>query len=251
MLNEGISRWRQVGDALAHEIGQGELAAGDKLPAMGDLADRFGVALETMRRAVQHLQSQGMLRVEHGRGTFVTEKALAYRIAPRSWFEQNVLANARTPSRDVLSLGSVRAAPAIAEKLAIAVGDPVLLAVMVGKGDGVPLTLGRNYFPIGRLARLPRIFARAARRKAHDIQVSAMLKEAGVKGFRRREIRLRARPASQEEQLHLQLAEHECVVATDVLSVDHRDVPVSFSSLSYSSSRVEFVIDREMFAGGA
>ena len=48
------------------------------------------------------------------------------------------------------------------------------------------------------------------------LQVSTALKEAGVRGFRRREIRLSARPASQEERLHLQLAEHECVVVTDV-----------------------------------
>lgn len=246
MESTGISRWRQIGEALAHDMSTGLLAPGDKLPPVGSLAERFGVALQTMRRALLHLQSIGFLRIEHGRGTFVTDKALEYQIAPRTWFEENLLQNARTPARELLSLGPGRASDAIAERLAINAGDSVYVAVMIGKGDGVPLTLGRNYFPLDRLPKIACSFELSGKTSKVP-SISAALKKAGIDTFRRKTMRLRARPGSQEEIFRLQLGAAEYIVETEVVSIDDAGIPILYSSMSYSSSRVEFIIGSEMF----
>src|SRR5262245_16972036 len=95
----GISRWRLIGDAIVRDIDQGVLTTDDKLPAEVDLASRYGVARQTVRRAISHLQAEGLLRVEHGRGTFVTDKVFEYRIHARKTFEENLAENAMAARR--------------------------------------------------------------------------------------------------------------------------------------------------------
>ena len=65
--------WRQVADDIAADISSGEMAPGWKLPSETELAESYGVARNTIRRAVAELVEDGRLVVVHGRGTFVAE----------------------------------------------------------------------------------------------------------------------------------------------------------------------------------
>ena len=57
--------------ALKARIIRGEWPPGSAIPAEQSLADQHGVALGTMRRALELLSEQGFLDRQHGRGTFV------------------------------------------------------------------------------------------------------------------------------------------------------------------------------------
>lgn len=61
--------YEQIADDLATEIREGELAG--RLPSADDIADMYGVARLTARRAVRHLAEQGLVVVRPGRGTYV------------------------------------------------------------------------------------------------------------------------------------------------------------------------------------
>ena len=63
---------RVYGD-LRSRIERGELAHGAQLPSQPALAAEYGVALLTVRHAIELLQRAGYVSVEHGRGTFVTD----------------------------------------------------------------------------------------------------------------------------------------------------------------------------------
>jgi CheY-like chemotaxis protein len=58
---------------LRARIEQGELAHGAQLPSQPALAAEYGVALLTVRHAIELLRRAGYVSVEHGRGTFVTD----------------------------------------------------------------------------------------------------------------------------------------------------------------------------------
>ena len=49
-------------DAVRDLIASGTWQAGSRLPAERDLSDRFGVALNTVRKALDSLESDGVLR---------------------------------------------------------------------------------------------------------------------------------------------------------------------------------------------
>lgn len=67
----------QVADHLAAKIAAGELAPGARLPAERHLAEFYGVAYDTVRRATDLLRRRGLIITVHGRGTFVTEPRTA------------------------------------------------------------------------------------------------------------------------------------------------------------------------------
>jgi DNA-binding FadR family transcriptional regulator len=65
--------YQRVYAHLRGRIEQGELAHGAQLPSQPALAAEYGVALLTVRHAIELLRRAGYVSVEHGRGTFVTD----------------------------------------------------------------------------------------------------------------------------------------------------------------------------------
>lgn len=59
----------QVANRIQADIA--DWADGRKLPSEPDLAEQYGVAEMTIRRAKQVLVKRGLIRILHGRGTFV------------------------------------------------------------------------------------------------------------------------------------------------------------------------------------
>src|SRR4051794_12177174 len=72
-LNNAIAgpAYLKVAAAIREAIASGELKAGEQLPAGPRLAADFGVALMTVRRAIDTLRAEGLLRSAHGVGVFV------------------------------------------------------------------------------------------------------------------------------------------------------------------------------------
>ncbi len=87
----GVALWRQIEETLAGEIARKQLR--ERLPNEATLAERFGVNRHTIRRAVQALEARGMVRIEQGRGTFVQEEFIDYKLGKRSRFFRTVWKN--------------------------------------------------------------------------------------------------------------------------------------------------------------
>ncbi|AZQ71390.1 GntR family transcriptional regulator [Streptomyces luteoverticillatus] len=66
--------YMQVADHIAARVAAGELRIGARLPGERDLAEAYGIAIGTARRAVQELRSRGLLITLPAKGTFVTEQ---------------------------------------------------------------------------------------------------------------------------------------------------------------------------------
>jgi GntR family transcriptional regulator len=64
----------QVANHIAGRIAAGELAPGTRLPAERDLAEFYGVAYDTIRRATAELRQRELIVTVHGRGTFVAQR---------------------------------------------------------------------------------------------------------------------------------------------------------------------------------
>lgn len=69
--------YAQVTDAMRERIVKGVWPIGMQIPSLPLLSEEFGVALITVRQAVQLLKDEGLLEPEQGRGTFVKAKPLA------------------------------------------------------------------------------------------------------------------------------------------------------------------------------
>ncbi|MGW6335277.1 GntR family transcriptional regulator [Nocardia rhamnosiphila] len=64
-------RYQQIATDLRERIERGDYAPGDKIPTKSELMTQWGVALNTVDRAVSELQKAGLIETHHGVGSFV------------------------------------------------------------------------------------------------------------------------------------------------------------------------------------
>ncbi len=67
----------RVSDAIVRAIEMGELKEGDRLPSEEEMASQHGVSVGTMQKVLGRLANDGLVRREHGRGTFVSGHEVA------------------------------------------------------------------------------------------------------------------------------------------------------------------------------
>lgn len=72
-LNPGSAKplYEQIADWAAAEIEAGRLVPGQKFADSRDLAEEWGVAYLTVRRAFRELAERGLVVARVGKGTFV------------------------------------------------------------------------------------------------------------------------------------------------------------------------------------
>lgn len=69
--------YRQVADEIKALIARGELSEGAALPPVRQVAADLGVNLNTIAAAYRELQREGLLKVRHGSGAFVSSTRIA------------------------------------------------------------------------------------------------------------------------------------------------------------------------------
>ncbi|UOK56341.1 GntR family transcriptional regulator [Bacillus sp. OVS6] len=76
MLIEKIST-KKVSDTVSEQIEKmildGSIPAGEKLPSVRELCERFGVGRSAVRDAITVLKGKGLVKVKQGEGTYVSK----------------------------------------------------------------------------------------------------------------------------------------------------------------------------------
>jgi GntR family transcriptional repressor for pyruvate dehydrogenase complex len=65
--------YEQIVAQIEERILNGELRPGDRLPAERELAEQFGVSRTAIREAMKALMQSGLVEIQPGKGTFVTD----------------------------------------------------------------------------------------------------------------------------------------------------------------------------------
>ena len=74
-LQENMPIYVQIMNKVREAIASGELAPGERVPAIRELAAEFEVNPNTMQRALTELEREGLLLSKRTSGRFVTEDA--------------------------------------------------------------------------------------------------------------------------------------------------------------------------------
>src|SRR3546814_15667768 len=98
----GVALWRQIAETLEKDIREQVYEPGQRLPTEAELAERFSVNRHTVRRGIAFLEQEGVLRVEQGRGTFVQERMVDYRLRKRTRVTENIQKKSRITSGELV-----------------------------------------------------------------------------------------------------------------------------------------------------
>lgn len=150
--------FKQIADRLRTAIHSGGVAPGARLPSEQELIDTYGVARGTIRDAVNLLRAEGLVRTEHGRGTFVRDRPPVRRLAHdrfarrhrergRAAYLAELEAEGRHAEVEVLDVGRVKAPDEVAVWLQLAIGADVLVRRRRYLADGEPMELATSHVP--------------------------------------------------------------------------------------------------------
>jgi GntR family phosphonate transport system transcriptional regulator len=233
---QGVALWRQIQHAIEAEIATGAQKPGARLPTEAELSARFGVNRHTVRRAMEELESRGLVRIEQGRGSFVAEDVLDYPLGPRTRFSENIRRQNREPEGRLLRVAEVPADASIAEALGLRRGRPVIVAERISLADGRPVVIGTHHFPAARFAQLPALLAA-------NPSITAGLAACGVADYRRLVTRITARMPTPEEAELLQQSRTRPILVTEAVNVDPAGVVVDVTFARYAAGRVQLVVE--------
>ncbi len=133
-----LPRYQQLHDDLAARINQQEWRPGDLIPSEAELAAHYGVAVGTVRKAIDQLVAGGALERQQGRGTFVRRARFNSSLF-RFFRFQSESGERRIPQSRIIRRKSLPAPTAVASALRIATGEPVISLSRLRLIDGVPL----------------------------------------------------------------------------------------------------------------
>lgn len=145
----------RIADDLRRQIASGDLAPGTRLPSRRELCDTYDVSDSVAVQAVRLLVSEGAAVARSGSGTFVRERPALRRLT-RSWYRD---ARGGSPFRADMTAQSrsggwrsssetTKASPAVAERLALEPGEPVMQTHYVFTADDEPVMLSTSWEPL-------------------------------------------------------------------------------------------------------
>ncbi|MBC5786320.1 GntR family transcriptional regulator [Ramlibacter sp. USB13] len=149
--HQGLSRYAAIAAELRTRIAAGEWPPGTALPSEQVLAAQQGVAMATLRRALEVLAAQGVVERIHGRGTFVRAAMTG---APMLRFFRFGGASGEVPASRVLSRRKATPPAEVAEQLALERGGAALHVTRVRSLGGKPCLLEDLWLPLPLFAAL-------------------------------------------------------------------------------------------------
>lgn len=137
--------WAQLEADLRKRLDASEFD--DRFPTDNELVNEYDVSRHTVREAIRHLNSSGILRRERGRGTVVNRREFEQPLGALYSLFQSVESAGTTQRSRVLELGEA-VDPTVAEQLGLEPDTLLLFLERIRYADDEPLALDRSWLPM-------------------------------------------------------------------------------------------------------
>jgi GntR family transcriptional regulator len=218
----GTPLYKEIKRQMMEALTGGEWKPGEAIPAERRLSERYGISIGTVRKAIDELVAENILIRQQGRGTFVAshtrDRLLFYffHIVPDS-------GDKVYPDVQFLSFAKARADRPAAEKLGLAVGDPVFRIRNRLRLAGTPIIVDDITVPAARFTGLTEAQFRDRPSTIYNLYQEAF----GISVVRTNE-RLRATLADAEFAALLEVARGAPLLQIRRVAQTYNDVPVEF-----------------------
>ena len=233
---KGISAWKQISDDIETSIKSNTWKPGDKLPTEMELAKAYRVNRLTIRRSVHELVEKGLVSVEQGRGMFIPDYVLNYKLAKRTRFSEVVSSHNKFPGGRALSGEVIKANKKVSEALTMPFEAKVCLLRTIRELEGVPIVLAAHYFSASR-------FPDFLKRFEEFKSVSKTLDSYGLGNYERQSTNISARMPNSEEIASLKQPANRPVLVTESVNVDSFGEPIEFGISAFSADRTNLIVE--------
>ncbi|GGG69735.1 GntR family transcriptional regulator [Corynebacterium pelargi] len=216
-------RYLAVAEELRHRIEAGRYQRGGKLESERVLLEQFEVSRSTIRKALDLLESDGLIRRRQGRGggTFVQTKPPQVDLNEISGFMPQLRARGLSVDSELLSASLDYATATHAEHLQIPLRSPMFRVERLRRVEGVPLLIEDSVFPA---TAFPELLEEDLTQSLYELLDRRFHRAPRSK----QEVIVPAMPNARQRE-HLQLLKKELVLKIMRTAFDGDGVPIEYS----------------------
>lgn len=229
----------QVKIHIKEMIATGELAPGNKLPNEKELCETFNTSRITIRRALKELESEGVIEIIHGKGTFVKSLKQQLHILNLKGFTEGLAMGEQNFTKEVLVKEIEIAGKELMEIFNREEPFEVLKLVRVVR-DGISLfSVDFAYLPVDT-------YPGIAEKIKDNVSTFNLIHDVYGVIFRKAKKEIEVTQPSLEVSKLLEISRTQSVIQVKKIIDDQKGVPVHYSKYFLRSDRVNFFIDIDM-----
>ena len=140
-----------IAGTYARRIRSGELRPGTLLPSYAEIVQRHGVSDIVARKAIELLQSQGLVRPVRRRGVFVADHPNLVRVSPERQTESPEVTFRNESGREIhidRETDQIPATEELADAFGLSTGDKITHVVTRAAEDHQPISISDTYQPL-------------------------------------------------------------------------------------------------------
>lgn len=141
-----------IAGEYARRIRAGELPPGTQLPSYAEIAKQHGVSDIVVRKVLEMLRSQGLVRPVRRRGIFVADRPNLVRVSPERQMQSPEVTFGTESEGEIevdREAGTIRATDELAEIFSISPGDELAHVITRVSDSGRPVSISDTYQPLG------------------------------------------------------------------------------------------------------
>ena len=146
--------YAQIEEQLKTQISEQKYPVGTMIPSERELATQYKVSRMTVRQALTELVTEGLLRREKGKGTFVANPKLEQPLNGLTSFTEDMRSRGLEPSSQIVAFEKKKAPFDVRKDLMLEEGEFVYYIIRVRNADGEPMAVERTYLPVHLFPRL-------------------------------------------------------------------------------------------------
>ena len=146
-MNINLPLHAQLKEKIISEIAAGALKPGDQLPTQKELGAQHEMSHMTVRRALDELIKEGVIRSVRGKGLYVRDQTVATDTGSLVSFDEQIHRLGMVPSKRVLCAEVIPASTTLANILNVAVGVPLASLERLLIADNIPVAIIISYLP--------------------------------------------------------------------------------------------------------
>jgi len=226
----------QIAEGLLDQIELGDLSPGDRLSPERELSEMLGVNRMTLRRALELLETRGLLIRRQGDGTYIAEPKIERQAGQLVPFTQGMQRRGYMPGAKVITFERRPVEVAMAKELRLPVSAPVYFVRRLRLINHEPVMLERITMPA-------QCFPGLERYDLSDRSLYEVIeKEYGIVAIRARQS-LEPVSATEYEAELLNVKPGAPMMLERRLAFDENDQPIECGRDLYRGDRFRFVTE--------
>ncbi|MCX7914064.1 MAG: phosphonate metabolism transcriptional regulator PhnF [Thermodesulfovibrionales bacterium] len=150
--DSGVACYQQLSEILIKQIDEGYLKPNQKIPTEMELSKMYKLNRHTVRKALERLEDKGFVYKVKGKGTFVSNTKIVYKVSKKTRFTTSILDIKLTPDARLIDSYDIRADSELSKTLNVPASDKVTVLEILRLVNKIPFChttsfLSKERFP--------------------------------------------------------------------------------------------------------